>query len=293
MDDASRLMSLPLDEVLDQTTSKETYIRIDAKCELRRRILLVPGMMDDVVRGVADAICAQCGQGFDGREIKSAMAHIGANGICRNGFKADRQCDCGKTFDTITEANNHRIRLGCLFYRLAKEKERKALYCEPCAYQAPDKKALADHLKTKAHHKATHPDEFLCVPCDHRSRCKTEHEAHLASKSHKQVVEPVVLRCEVCAVNFRCKAEQDRHLAGKQHLYKADPAKRPTLTCELCGITRPSQAQYQAHLATAKHRKKAGQQACLEDPSSPDDADASGSLDRQPPSPTRWPPLVC
>lgn len=270
--DETPLEPLPLENILARYASADTWTRVYATIELRRRLLLVPGMMDDIVRGSSDAICSQCGQGFDARDIRSAMVHINAEGVCRNGFTATHTCDCGKTFDSVLTANTHRIRLNCLQYRLSKERERKALYCAPCEFQAIDKKTLETHLKTKAHHKATHPDEFVCVPCDHRSRCKTEHEAHLASKSHTQVVNPVVLRCEVCDVSFRCTAEQNRHLSGKQHLYKAEPSKRPTLTCDLCGITRPSQAQYQAHLATAKHRKKAQASVCQEDPVSPDDA---------------------
>jgi len=262
------------------------------KAEVIRRIQEIPNVVpaahtDDVFR------CGYCGMWFAAHCIRSLRTHLSyAPGTCANGFTPDHKCDCGKTFESVDRAETHYINTGsCLRARLEREKERKARFCEPCQHQSIDKKAFAKHCSTKAHHKAIHPDEFYCQPCDHRSRCTTEHQAHLASKSHKQGVEPVVLRCEVCDVICQSKSHYDRHMAGKQHLYKAEPSKRPTLTCDLCGITRPSQAQYQAHLATSKHRKKAS--ACLEDPRSPDDEDASDSPDTQAPSPVHSPPPVC
>jgi len=79
--DETPLEPLPLEDILTRFISNETWTRVYATIELRRRLLLVPGMMDDIVRGSSHAICSQCGQGGDDRDISSAIAHIDADGV--------------------------------------------------------------------------------------------------------------------------------------------------------------------------------------------------------------------
>ena len=262
--------------VLTYAHHHEMYLRVSARIEIDRRMLLLPHIVEDV-EGLFCGLCAYCGRGFSRDEFFTVHKHFAEDGTCQNGFTADRTCECGETFDSLSRASKHRIQHACRQTRLRREamkkkrqEELKQLYCEPCQHQSFDAKQYAKHCETKHHHKRTHRDEFDCKECGLHFEFKSQLDRHLQSKAHQP--EPEVLRCDLCNVDFRCKAERDRHLAGKQHLYKADPSKRPTLTCELCGITRPSHGQYLAHLETTKHKKKV--QACLEDPSSPDDADA-------------------
>ena len=288
--------SKSLEELLTTYAARDVNSLL-AKEELIRRMQALPDVVpvphtDEVGR------CGFCGTWFRFDGIRVLIAHTThgrRTGVCPHGFTPEHKCDCGRTFESVDRAEKHMVFTGsCLHVRLKREKELKALYCEPCGHQTHTKKDFAKHCATKAHHKVTNPDEFLCVPCEHRSRCATEHQAHLQSKGHRTIVEAGSLTCEPCGIVCRGKYEYDRHCEGKQHRFKTDPSARPTLTCTLCGITRPSQAQYQAHLQTAKHRKKeAEQQACPEDPVSPDDEDASGSPDTRAPSPAHSPPLAC
>lgn len=261
--------------VLTYTHHPDSYFRVHAKLEMDRRMLALPHIVEDR-EGLFCGLCDYCGRGFDREDFFSIPKHFTETG-CLSGFTADRTCECGETFDCLSRASKHRIQHACRQTRLRREamkikrqEELKQLYCEPCQHQSFDAKQYAKHCASKHHHKTTHPDEFDCKDCGLHFKFKSELDRHLQSKAHQP--EPESLRCDICAVDFRCKSERDRHLAGKQHLYKADPSRRPILTCEICGITRPSHGQYLEHLQTTKHKKKAA--ACLEDPSSPDDADA-------------------
>ena len=269
------LLTQPDAAVLTYARHTDIYLRVSARIEVDRRILTLPHIVEDV-EGLTSGLCDYCGRGFAREDFLSIHLHFNDDGTCRNGFTADRTCECGETFDCLSRASKHRIQHNCRQTRLRREamkakrqEELKQLYCEPCKHQSYDAKQYAKHCETKHHHKTTHRDEFDCKECGLHFEFKSQLDRHLASKAHRP--EPEVLRCDVCKVDFRCPKEKARHLAGKQHIYKADPSKRPTLTCEVCGITRPSHGQYLAHLETAKHRKAV---ACLEDPSSPDDADA-------------------
>ena len=269
--------------VLTYTRHSEMYLRMSARIDIDRRILLLPHIVEDR-EGLASGLCEYCGQPFHRDDLLSIPKHFNVDGTCKNGFTADRICECGESFDCLSRASKHRIQHNCRQTRLRREamkkkrqEELKQLYCEPCKHQSYDAKQYAKHCETKHHHKVTHPDEFDCKECSLHFKFKSELDRHLQSKAHQP--EPESLRCDVCKVDFRCPKEKARHMAGKLHLYKADPSKRPTLTCEVCGITRPSHGQYLAHLETTKHKKKAA--ACLEDPSSPDDADASDCPDTQ------------
>jgi hypothetical protein len=262
----------------------DSTVWVPARIEIDRRFLLLPHIVDDW-EGLFCARCDFCGHGFSREDLLRAPLHFTEDGSCRSGFTSDRTCVCGETFDSLSRANKHRIQEACLATRIRREankkkrqEELKRLFCEPCAHQSYTAKEHEKHCSTKHHHRMTHRDEFDCKECDLHFEFKSELTRHLTSKAHQP--EPEVLRCDVCDVNFRCPKEKARHMEGKQHLYKAEPTRRPTLTCELCGITRPSHGQYLAHLATAKHRKKAAQ-ATSEDPSSPDDEDASDSLGTQ------------
>ena len=268
------LITQPDEAVVTYAHHRDHYLRIAARVEVDRRMVLRPHIVEDR-EGLFCGLCDFCGQGFSRDELMTLSTHFTETG-CLSGFTADRTCECGEPFDCLSRASKHRIQKDCRrtrlrreAYKVKRQEELKQLYCEPCAHQSYDAKQYAKHCDTKHHHKRTHRDEFDCKECGLHFEFKSELTRHLASKAHQP--EPEVLRCDVCAVDFRCPAEKARHLAGKQHLYKADPSKRPTLTCELCGITRPSHAQYLAHLQTAKHRKTA---EATEDPSSPDDATA-------------------
>lgn len=276
--------TLEITELLTYTHHEVSWVRIEAKMEVDRRILRLPNMVEDP-EGLTAGLCAFCGKGFPRDTILAIPDHFNADGTCKNGFTADHTCSCGASFDTTREASKHRIQHDCLHRqrRIEANKARRAeelkrLYCTPCAHQCFTQKEFDAHLGTKAHHKATHPDEFSCIDCGVRCTYKSEFQRHLASAQHTKPQTPVSYTCEPCGVSCRCKAEYDRHCAGKFHRYKINPTDRPNLTCELCGITRPSLAQYQAHLATAKHRKREAA-ATQEDPSSPDDAAAEGSPD--------------
>lgn len=270
--------------VLTYCNHRDSHLRVSALIDIDRRMLLLPHIVDDT-EGLFCGRCDYCGFGFSRDDLLRVPLHFTETGSCRSGFTSDRTCVCGETFDCLSRASKHRIQQACLATRIRREAiktkreaELKQLYCEPCTHQSYTAKEHEKHCNTKHHHKRTHRDEFDCVECKLHFEFKSELTRHLASKAHQPP--PEVLHCDVCDVSFRCPKEKARHMEGKQHLYKADPARRPTLTCELCGITRPSHGQYLAHLETAKHRKKVAQ-AMSEDPSSPDDADASGSLDTQ------------
>jgi len=269
--------------VLTYSNHRDSHIRIASRIDIDRRMLLLPHIAEDW-EGLFCGRCDYCGTGFSREDLLRVPLHFTETGSCRSGFTPDRTCVCGETFDCVSRASKHRIQQACLATRIRREaikkkreEELKRLFCEPCTHQSYTAKEHEKHCTTKHHHKRTHRDEFDCVECKLHFEFKSELTRHLTSKAHQPP--PEVLHCDVCDVSFRCPKEKARHMEGKQHLYKADPARRPTLTCELCGITRPSHGQYLAHLETAKHRKKA--QAMSEDPSSPDDADASGSPDTQ------------
>lgn len=272
--------SLETPELLIYIHHTEAWVRNPAKTEVDGRILRLPNIVEDP-QGLTAGLCAFCGKGFPRDTILAIPSHFNSDGTCKNGFTADHTCSCGASFETTREASKHRVRYDCLhrLQRIEANKARRAeelkrLYCTPCAHQCLTQKEFDAHLESKAHHKATHPDEFSCTDCGVRYTYKSEFQRHLASAQHTKPQTPVSYTCEPCGVSCRCKAEYDRHCAGKFHRYKVNPTDRPNLTCELCGITRPSLAQYQAHLATAKHRKREAA-AMSEDPSSPDDADAS------------------
>ena len=284
----------PLDEVLAWDQCPYTYVKMASRSEIDRRILLLPNIVSDP-EGCFKGLCAFCGEGFMRDHITSIPRHFNEDGSCRSGFTSDHTCVCGETFETTSRASKHRIQHDCLRTRIrraaikkARDEELKRLFCEPCKHQSHTAKEHEAHCKTKHHHRTTNPTEFDCADCGLHFEFKSELDRHLKTKSHTKTS----LTCEPCGVTCRCKSEYDRHCAGKVHRYTVNPSDRPNLTCELCGITRPSAAQYQAHLATAKHRKKEAE-ARSEDPSSPDDADASGSPDTPAPVPTHSPPPVC
>ena len=289
------LRSQPDDVVLVYLGQKSSVFYHPALCEIDVRMRGLPNIVEDR-EGLFCGLCSFCGRGFYREDLLSVCRHFTEDGSCRSGFTPDRTCVCGETFDCLSRASKHRIQQNCLASRIRREAMKKArteelkrLLCEPCGHQSYTAKEHTTHCGTKQHHRKTNPTEFDCAECSLHFEFKSELARHLTSKAHQPKEDP--LRCDVCAVTFRCPAETARHMAGKQHLYKADPARRPTLTCTLCGITRPSHAQYRAHLQTAKHQAKV--QAMSEDPSSPDDADASDSPDRQSPSPVHSPPLAC
>jgi hypothetical protein len=248
-----------------------------------------PNIVEDT-QGCGIPACAFCGDVlYYGTLDAYASYHFNSDGTCKNGFTKDYTCvPCGRQFESLRLACKHRVNVQCL--QAQRDKQRR--YCEPCSHQSHTHQDHARHLASKTHHKTTHPDEFVCKDCDVRCAYKSEFTRHLKSAQHLKTQAPVSYTCEPCGVTCRCKTEYDRHCAGKFHRYKVNPSDRPTLTCELCGITRPSAAQYQTHLQTAKHRKKEAE-ARSEDPSSPDDEDASGSPDTQGPVPTHSPPPVC
>jgi hypothetical protein len=286
--------AMDVPQVLTYTTHAVSWVRMEAKIDIDRRILLIPNVVEDP-EGLTAGLCAFCGFGFPRDWVLSIPYHFTPTG-CKNGFSPDKTCSCGATFETTREASKHRIQYDCLGKQRRKQariEELKRLHCAACKHQAYTTKDFDAHCATKSHHKATHPDEFKCTDCDIHFHYKSELDRHLQTKAHTTPEVPS-LTCVPCGLTCRSKSEYDRHCAGKVHRYKANPTERPNLTCTLCGITRPSAAQYQAHLATAKHRKKeAEQQGTLEDPSSPDDEDAWGSPDRQSPVPDHSPPLAC
>lgn len=291
------LSALDVETLLTYTGHQVSWVRIDAKMEVDRRVLALPNIVEDA-EGLTAGLCSFCGRGFPRDTILLIPNHFNSDGTCKNGFTADHRCPCGVSFETTREASKHRIQYDCL-HRLARieankarrAEELKRLRCEPCTHQFHSQKDYDAHLGSKAHHKATHPDEFYCKDCDVRCTYKSEFARHLESVQHLKTQTPVSYTCEPCGVKCRCKAEYDRHCAGKFHRYTVNPTERPNLTCEVCGITRPSLAQYQAHLLTAKHQKKVAE--TQEDPHSPDDGDAEDSPDTQSPSPTHSPPQVC
>ena len=267
--------SMETPDLLTYIRHEVSWVRIDAKTELDNRVLRLPNIIEDA-EGLSAGLCAFCGKGFSRDSLLTIPDHFNADGTCKNGFTADHTCSCGATFETTREASKHRIQHDCLhrLRRIEANKARRAeelkrLYCEPCKHQCFAQKDYDAHLATKAHHKATHPDEFYCKDCDLRFTYKSEFDRHLQTKAHTRLN----LTCEPCGLTCRSKSEYDRHCAGKFHRYKVNPESRPNLTCELCGITRPSLAQFQDHLKTAKHQKRV--QASQEDPSSPVDEDAS------------------
>lgn len=288
-EEAEFFAEMETSRILLYLSHPDDYMKSGARCEIDRRILAHPHIIDDQEGRGLPGQCAWCGWGVYRKNVETLSRHFTEAGHCAGGFTPDLTCIyCKEQCESVHQAMKHRVRMdhpGAI-RRIQEAHQReverlKAIYCEACSHQSATKKDFAKHCLTKAHHKATHPDEFLCVPCGHRSRCATEHQAHLESKGHRKVVEAPSLTCEPCGVVCRGKYEYDRHCEGKQHIYKTTPSARPKLTCDLCGITRPSQAQYQVHLQTAKHRKKEAEQqgrtsllgeVCPEDPVSPDDA---------------------
>jgi len=253
------------------------------------RRFTLPNVVEDT-DGCGTPACAFCGQRLNFGSLATYATHFNSDGTCKNGFTRDYTCvPCGRVFESLSRSHKHYIKSNCLDAQ--REKARRT--CETCRHTSLTLNDHAKHLASKSHHKATHPDEFKCTDCDLHFHFKSELDRHLQTKAHTTPEVPS-LTCVPCGLTCRSTSEYERHCAGKVHRYKANPTERPNLTCTLCGITRPSAAQYQAHLATAKHRKKeAEQQGTLEDPSSPDDADASGSPDRQSPVPAHSPPLAC
>lgn len=238
----------------------------------RERRFTYPNVVEDT-EGCGQPACAFCGVVLGYASFAVYANHFNSDGTCKNGFTQEYKClPCGRVFETLRLACKHRVNVQCL--EAQRDKARR--YCEPCKHQSRTHQDHARHLTTKAHHKATHPDEFYCKDCDLRFKFKSEFDRHLQTKAHTETPN---LTCTPCGVVCESKTHYDRHCAGKFHLYKVNPSLRPNLTCELCGITRPSLAQFQTHLQTAKHRKK--EQESLEDPSSPVDGDASGSPDTQ------------
>ena len=194
-------------------------LRVNAKIQLNLRMAQLPNLVRSVNEWSAYD-CAFCGQGFQLDHILAVPRHFHEDGTCVNGFNKDYKCCCGRQFNTLYDANKHRINAGCL----ARKRELERLYCKTCEFQAYTKKQLEEHCATKQHYLKTHPDEFVCSVCD--------------------------VRC-------RCKAEFMRHCEGKQHQYKANPESRPKLYCEICDVKCLSQKQFQTHLLTRKHLKVA------------------------------------
>lgn len=196
-----------------------TRLRVLSRVQLELRMAKLPNLVRSANEWSAYD-CAFCGQGFQLDHILVVGRHFHEDGTCGNGFNKDYKCCCGRQFNTLYDANKHRLNAGCL----ARKRELERLYCKACEFQAYTKKQLDDHCGTKQHHLKTHPDEFVCAVCD--------------------------VRC-------RCKAEFMRHCEGKQHQFKSNPENRPKLYCETCDVKCLSQKQFQTHLATKKHLKAA------------------------------------
>ena len=197
---------------------EQSRLRVGSKMQLMVRMAKLPNLVRSSNEW-CDYDCAFCGQGFNVDHILVAPRHFNDDGTCANGFNKDYKCCCGRQFNTLYDANKHRLNAGCM----ARKRELERLYCETCEFQAYNKKQLDDHCSSKQHYLKTHPDEFLCAVCD--------------------------VRC-------RCKAEFIRHCEGKQHQFKSNPDTRPKLYCETCDVKCLSQKQFQTHLATKKHLKK-------------------------------------
>lgn len=281
------------DEVQQAYQSKDNHCKgwghAIIKVRTERR-LAYPNVVEDT-DGRGDPACAFCGdiRLYTASSPIDPVAHFNADGTCKNGFTKDYKClPCGRQFESLRLAHKHRVYTQCLEGQ--RDKARRT--CETCNHTSLTLNDHAKHLATKSHHKATHPDEFKCTDCDLHFHFKSEFDRHMKTKAHATPEVPS-LTCVPCGVVCESKSHYDRHCAGKVHRYKANPTERPNLTCALCGITRPSLAQFQDHLKTAKHRKKEAEGEATEDPSSPDDGDASGSPDTPAPVPAHSPPPVC
>jgi hypothetical protein len=199
---------------------EQTRLKVSSKIQLTARMGKLPNLVRSSNEWSAYD-CAFCGQSFQLDHILIVPHHFHEDGTCTNGFTADYKCCCGRQFNTLYDANRHRLNAGCM----ARKRELERLVCKACEFQAYNKKQLDDHCASKQHYLKTHPDEFVCAVCD--------------------------VRC-------RCKAEFIRHCEGKQHQFKANPDARPKLYCETCDVKCLSQKQFQTHLATRKHRAASG-----------------------------------
>ena len=198
---------------------ERTRLRVNSKIELEKRMMKLPNLVRSSNEW-CDFDCAFCGEAFQVDHIFAVSRHFNEDGTCFNGFNKDRKCCCGREFNTLYDANRHRVNAGCM----VRKRELERLVCKACEFQAYNKKQLDDHCASKQHYLKTHPDEFYCKVCD--------------------------IDCEY-------KSKFVRHCAGKHHQYKANPDNRPKLYCETCDVKCLSQKQYQTHLETTKHLKKA------------------------------------
>jgi hypothetical protein len=202
-----------------QCKHEATRLRVLSRVQLELRMAKLPNIVRSSNEWSAYD-CAFCGQGFQLDHILIVGRHFHEDGTCGNGFTKDYKCCCGRQFNTLYDANRHRLNAGCL----ARKRELERLYCKACEFQAYNKKQLDEHCASKQHYLKTHPDEFYCKVCD---------------------------------VDCEYKSKFMRHCEGKQHQYKVNPDNRPKLYCEVCDVKCLSQKQFQTHLATTKHLKKA------------------------------------
>jgi hypothetical protein len=243
-EDILKLKTASVDDLLDSLKAQDAYIRVAVGSELNDRMFALPNVLPNP-NSTDSCMCAYCGISFRRESIRTIPNHFLPDGTCASGFTKDYKCVCKRQFSTLEEANRHRINAGCLAYK----QFMKTIYCEPCKFQALNKKYYDEHCSSKSHYKTTHIDEFYCKECDLRCRCKAEFEAHKESKRHNPKSEH---KCEICNVECRTQKEYERHCAGKQHEYKLNPI---SLTCETCNITCLSRKQMETHVATKKHLK--------------------------------------
>lgn len=211
----------------------ETNVKAYAKRELRPHINF-PHIIEYRTE-LGNFVCVHCGTGFQTSDYRRMKNHMETETMCDFGF-SNQQCVCGRKFDTLEEAHNHRMKSHCLLHRKEREQRQKEL-------EEKNRKEQEKREKEK----------------EEKERKKEEKRKQRAEKKAQEKAEKKKLKqenkrkCELCNVVFRGKKEEERHMNGKFHKLKANPN---VLSCSHCEMTFVRQKHLDDHLLTKKHLHK-------------------------------------